>query len=64
MFAPIVNRLNAVLLKSLAYPDIQEKFLKYGLTIAPSSAAELAAIQADEVKRWEGPVKASGFKED
>jgi tripartite-type tricarboxylate transporter receptor subunit TctC len=64
MPAELVSRLNGALVKSVSYPDIQEKFTKYGLTIAPSSAAELAAMQAEELKRWEAPVRASGFKED
>jgi tripartite-type tricarboxylate transporter receptor subunit TctC len=64
MPADLVSRLNGALVKSVSYPDIQEKFTKYGLTIAPSSAAELAAMQAEELKRWEVPVRASGFRED
>lgn len=45
-------------------PDFEEKFTKYAMTVAPSTPAELAAMQAEELKKWEGPVKASGFKED
>ncbi len=62
--ADIVNRLNAALVKAVSMPDFQEKFTQYGMTVAPSTPAELAALQAAELKRWEAPVKASGFKED
>ena len=62
--AELVNRLNLALVKAVTMPDFQEKFTKYGMTVAPSTAAELAAMQAEELKRWEAPVKASGFKED
>ncbi|MFM9971786.1 MAG: Bug family tripartite tricarboxylate transporter substrate binding protein [Burkholderiales bacterium] len=64
MSAEVVNRTNAALVKAVSTPDFQERFSKYGMTVAPSSAAELAAMQAEELKKWEAPVKASGFKED
>lgn len=60
----IVNRMNAALVKAVSMPDFQERFTKYGMTVAPSTAAELAAMQAEELKFWEAPVRASGFKED
>jgi tripartite-type tricarboxylate transporter receptor subunit TctC len=60
----LVKRLNAALVKAVSTPDFQEKFAKYGMVVAPSSPEELAAIQAEELKQWEAPVKASGFKED
>ncbi|MSQ51477.1 MAG: ABC transporter substrate-binding protein [Betaproteobacteria bacterium] len=64
MTSETVNRMNAALVKSVSMADFQERFTKYGMTVAPSTPAELAAMQAEELKRWEGPVKASGFKED
>lgn len=64
MPADIVNRTNAAMVKAVSMPDFQEKFTKYGMTVAPSTPAELAAMQAEELKKWEGPVKVSGFKED
>ena len=64
MPADVVNRTNAALVKAVSMPDFQQRFTKYGMTVAPSTAAELAAMQAEELKRWEAPVKASGFKED
>jgi len=64
MPAEIVKRLNAALVKAVSTPEFQERFAKYGMVVAPSSPEELAAIQAEELKQWESPVKASGFKED
>ena len=60
----LVNRLNAALVKAVSMPDFQERFTKYGMTVAASTAAELAVMQAEELKFWEAPVRASGFKED
>jgi len=50
--------------KAVSMPDFQERFTKYGMTVAASTAAELAVMQAEELKFWEAPVRASGFKED
>lgn len=62
--AEIINRMNAALVKAVSMADFQERFAKYGMTVSPSTPAELAAMQAEELRKWEGPVKASGFKED
>ena len=37
---------------------------KSGVTVAPSTPQELAKIQAEELKQWAEPVRASGFKEN
>jgi tripartite-type tricarboxylate transporter receptor subunit TctC len=64
MPAEIVNSLNAAMVKAVTQPDFREKFTKLGMTVAPTSPAELAKLQAEETKFWEGPVKASGFREN
>ena len=64
MAPDLVNRLNAALVKAVSTPEARERFTKLGMTVATTSPAELARIQAEETKQWEGPVKASGFKEN
>ena len=64
MPADIVRRTNAALVKAATTPDFRERFTKYAMTVAPSTPEELAKIQADELKQWEEPIRASGFKED
>lgn len=43
-------------------PEVQERVYGFGLVPNHASAAELASTQAAHLKRWEGPIKASGFK--
>ncbi len=57
----LVKRLNAALVQAVNTPETREKFLQYGLTIAPSSPEELAQMQQQEMKMWMEPVKASGY---
>ena len=47
---------------ALRAPEVQEKIYGFGLVPSHSSGAELASTQAAHLKRWEAPVKASGFK--
>jgi tripartite-type tricarboxylate transporter receptor subunit TctC len=62
MPADVVKRLNAAIVEAVNSPDLRQRFVSYGLTPAPSTPAELAVAQADDFKRWAGPVKKSGFK--
>lgn len=64
MPAHVVKRLSAAIAEAVKAPDMQEKLIKFGLTPAASTSDELAAIQADHLKRWEAPIKASGFTSD
>lgn len=57
----LVKKINAALVQALNVPETREKFLKYGLTISPSSPEQLAQMQAQEMKMWIEPVKASGY---
>jgi len=64
MRADTVRALNAALVKAVNMPDFRERFAKSGVTVAPSTPQELAKIQAEELKQWAEPVRASGFKEN
>jgi tripartite-type tricarboxylate transporter receptor subunit TctC len=60
----IVKRLSEALSKATLAPDSREKFETIGLVPTGSTAAELAAAQANETAMWAEPVKASGYKGD
>ena len=59
---PVVARLNAEIVKSLATPDLRERFDKLGVTPVGSSPAELAAHVRAEIARWSQVVKTAGVK--
>jgi tripartite-type tricarboxylate transporter receptor subunit TctC len=60
--ADVVARLDKAVGEALKQPDVQEKVYSFGLVPNHGSAAELSAIQVAHLKRWEAPIKASGFK--
>jgi tripartite-type tricarboxylate transporter receptor subunit TctC len=64
---PIVERLNAVTHATMDTPAIRSRMLEIGVTgVAPErrSPEYLASFVADEVARWEGPIKSSGLQVD
>ncbi len=64
MPADVVARIDKAVGDALRAPEIQEKIYGFGLVPSHASSAELTATQAAHLKRWEAPVKASGFKAD
>jgi tripartite-type tricarboxylate transporter receptor subunit TctC len=61
----IVQKLNQATVATLDVPAVQERFRQIGGdVIAPDrrSPEYLAQFLADEIKRWEGPIKASGVQ--
>lgn len=62
MAADTVNRINKAVGDALRSPDVVEKLQAVGLTSSYGTAQELGALQAEHYKRWEGPIKAAGFK--
>jgi tripartite-type tricarboxylate transporter receptor subunit TctC len=62
MAPDIVARVDRAVADALRAPEVQEKIYGFGLVPSHSSAAELASTQAAHLKRWEAPIKASGFK--
>lgn len=62
MAADVVARLDRAVAEALRQPDVQERIQGFGLVPSHASGPELAATQAAHLKRWEAPIKASGFK--
>jgi tripartite-type tricarboxylate transporter receptor subunit TctC len=62
MPADVVKRLNTAIVQAVNSPDFRARLLKDGLQPTASTPEELAASQAEDFKRWEGPIRASGFK--
>ncbi len=60
--APIVNRLNAEILKVLAQPDTREKLTAQGIEIVTSTPQEFASIIKRDAEIWAKVVKATGAK--
>ena len=64
MAADVVARIDKAVADALRAPEIQEKVYGFGLVPSHAGSADLTATQAAHPKRWEAPVKASGFKAD
>lgn len=62
MQADVVARIDRAVADGLKDPAIQEKIYGFGLVPNHAPAADLAATQASHLKRWEAPIKASGYK--
>jgi tripartite-type tricarboxylate transporter receptor subunit TctC len=63
----IVDKLNAVTHATMDTPAITSRMLEIGVTgVAPErrSPEYLASFVADEVARWEGPIKSGGLQVD
>jgi len=56
-----VQKISDAVAKTLANPDIQAKIRALALTPSYADSPSLAMTQATHLKRWEAPIKASGF---
>lgn len=56
-----VKRLSDAVAEALKAPELQTRIRNLGLTANYASAQQLAEIQASDLKRWERPIKASGY---
>jgi tripartite-type tricarboxylate transporter receptor subunit TctC len=64
---PIVDKLNEVTHATMETPLVKQRMLESGVTgVSPDrrSPEYLAKFVADEVTRWEGPIKAGGLQVD
>jgi tripartite-type tricarboxylate transporter receptor subunit TctC len=61
MPADRVQKISDAVAKTLANPEIQAKIRALALTPSYADSQTLAATQATHLKRWEAPIKASGF---
>ncbi len=64
MSPALVARIDKAVADAMRMPDVQEKIYALGLVPTHAGPAELAATQAAHLKRWEMPIKNSGFKAD
>jgi tripartite-type tricarboxylate transporter receptor subunit TctC len=62
MAADVVNRIDRAVADALRDPVVQDKIYNFGLVPNHAPAAELGATQAAHLRRWEAPIKSSGFK--
>ena len=62
MPADLVARIDRAVADALKAPDIQERIYGYGLVPNHAPGPRLAVTQAEHLKKWETPIKASGFK--
>jgi len=62
MSSETVSRINRAVAEALRGQEMQDKITNFGLVTSYAGPAELAAMQADHLKRWEAPIRASGFK--
>lgn len=61
---PIINRLNAEVLKILATPEMKQKFSEQGADPSNMNADEFGAFIKAEITKWAAVVKASGASAD
>jgi tripartite-type tricarboxylate transporter receptor subunit TctC len=61
MAGEVNTRISRAVAEALKQPDVADRIVTLGLVPAYGSGDELAATQAAHFKRWEGPIKASGF---
>jgi tripartite-type tricarboxylate transporter receptor subunit TctC len=62
MAPDVVARIDRAVADALRSPEVQDKIYAFGLVPNHAGSAALAATQAAHLKRWEAPIKASGFK--
>ena len=61
---PVLEKLNAEIVRALTSPDLNAKIESMGLVPSPQSLDEAARFVAAEAKKWSGAVKASGASAD
>ena len=59
--ADTLTRLNRAVAEALRAQDVQDKIVAFGLVPRYAGAQELGVMQAEHYRRWEAPIKASGF---
>jgi tripartite-type tricarboxylate transporter receptor subunit TctC len=58
------DMISAAVAKAVRTPALRAKLIEQGYEPVGSTPAELAAAQAMDLKRWEGPIKATGVQLD
>ena len=62
MAPDLVARIDRAVADALKTPEIQERIYGFGLVPNHAPGTQLASTQAEHLKKWEAPIKASGFK--
>jgi tripartite-type tricarboxylate transporter receptor subunit TctC len=62
--APVLDRLNAEVVRALNAPDVRERLVGLGSEVAPMSREQFAAYLRDEIAKWARVVKAAGLRAD
>jgi tripartite-type tricarboxylate transporter receptor subunit TctC len=62
--AAAVAKLSGALMKTLAQPEVREKFIEQGLDPAPSTPEQFAAHIRSEIEKWGRLAKAANIKVD
>jgi tripartite-type tricarboxylate transporter receptor subunit TctC len=62
--APIVNKLNAEMVKVFKRPDVQKRLTEMGAEYVGSSPQELSKQLANDVRNWAKWVKETGVRVD
>jgi tripartite-type tricarboxylate transporter receptor subunit TctC len=57
-----LNRPVIAIVDTVRSPDVEHRFLTFGLQPTGTSAAAFADIQKDDSEKWAPAVKASGFR--
>ena len=60
--APIVEKLNAEIMRILRQPDVRERITGLGAEISPTTSDEMTAIMRKDAERWSRIIKTSGMK--
>jgi tripartite-type tricarboxylate transporter receptor subunit TctC len=61
MQADRTQKISDAVAQALNNPEIQNRIKGFGLVPSYANAAALSASQATHLKRWEAPIKASGY---
>ena len=61
---PLLTKLNGEIVRAIAQPDIQEKFVPQGVNLESSTPEQFAALIKSEVVRWRKVVRDAGAKVD
>jgi tripartite-type tricarboxylate transporter receptor subunit TctC len=60
--APVIDKLNAAVIKGLNAPEMRASIAKLGMETRPMSPQEFGRTMADEAVNWQAAVAASGVK--
>jgi len=57
-----VQRISRAVEQAVSAPAFQDRIYALGLTPSYAGPTELTSLQAEQFRRWEAPIKSSGFK--